>query len=213
MDREHNRPIPLMRRSTGVLSRQDRSRSERSTSESDGASPTENRPFDQQQPQTDIHLERTRHRARYDRLALADIARQGTYVGVLTASPTAIDHMGRPMADSMSVTGPGPAPLRGIPGFQNQQPRAAPVNPSRMPNGKLGMSWQAEGDFSLPPWLNVISPEYDERTLLTTFRWGIELGIWPSSRTVQCRPTTRPDARSYGVVCTERSGLTTSDTP
>ena len=38
--------------------------------------------------------------------------------------------------------GPGPQPLRGIPGFPTQQPqqnRNAPLGAGRLPNGKLGM--------------------------------------------------------------------------
>ncbi|KKY27057.1 putative not2 family protein [Phaeomoniella chlamydospora] len=47
--------------------------------------------------------------------------------------------------------GPGPAPLRGIPGFQTQQQshaRNAPVNTARVPNGKLGGG--ANWGFGLP---------------------------------------------------------------
>lgn len=51
----------------------------------------------------------------------------------------------RPLAmtanQSRENTGPGPQPLRGIPGFPTQpqqQNRNAPLGASRLPNGKLG---------------------------------------------------------------------------
>lgn len=66
---------------------------------------------------------------------------KGTYANVVSGNNTPDGSPAKVKANGVVDSGPNPQPLRGIPGFQNQQqPHARnAVNAGRVPNTKLGM--------------------------------------------------------------------------
>ena len=83
---------------------------------------------------------------------------RATYANVVSGNNTPNVSPAKVKANDVDDSGPNPQPLRGIPGFQNQQqPQARnTVNAGRVPNAKLGMPIHRSTMCWLAMWSKVI---------------------------------------------------------
>ena len=133
-----------------------------------------------------------------------------TYAAVVSATTTD-DNLEGMHADILDISGPGPASLRPMPGFQTQQNhgRTAPVSAGRLPNGKLGV---------YHPWrkssLRKGDCKFSGRMLTKGRRrrcWCCELGVWYASRRRWYRDPTTKCHGDHEFLCTKSFRLSASD--